>query len=49
VKFAPPSPSPSVVLVDSRGRLQERFVSLDKVHPEKREMTSRVWNPPKPK
>ena len=49
VKFGQPSPSCSVVFVDSQGRLHERFVSLDKVHPEKREMTSRVWIPPKPK
>lgn len=49
VKFGMPSPTTSVVFVDSKGRLHERFVSLDKVHPEKREMTNRVWNPPKTK
>jgi hypothetical protein len=49
VKFGQPSPSCSVVFVDSQGRLHERLVSLDKVHPEKREMTSRVWIPAKPK
>ncbi len=49
VKFGAPSPSGSVVFADSQGRLYERLVSLDKVHPEKREMTSRLWIPPKPK
>jgi len=49
VKFGTPSPSCSVVFVDSQGRLHERLVSLDKGHPEKREMTSRLWTVPKPK
>lgn len=48
VKFGAPSPSGSVVFVDSQGRLHERLVSLDKVHPEKREMELRKYNP-KPK
>ncbi len=48
VKFAPLSPSVSAVFVDSQGRLHERLVSLDKVHPEKREMESRKFAP-KPK
>ncbi len=45
VKFAAAPPSTSVVLVDSEGRLQERFVLLDKNHPEKRELTERLWRP----
>ncbi len=49
VKFAPPSPSCSAVFVDSHGRLFERFESLDKIHPDKKDMTSRLWVPPKPK
>jgi hypothetical protein len=49
VKFGQPSPSCSLVLVDSHGRLQERFESLDKAHPDKKDMTSRVWVPPKPR
>ena len=47
VKFAPPASSCSVVFVDSRGRLQERFESLDKIHPDKKDMTSRLWVQPK--
>ncbi len=49
VKFAPPASSCSVVFVDSRGRLQERFESLDKTHPDKKDMTIRLWPVPKPK
>ncbi len=47
VRFGTPSPTCSVVYVDSEGRLHERLVSLDKINPEKREMANRVWNPPK--
>ncbi len=49
VKFAPPASSCSVVFVDSRGRLQERFESLDKAHPDKKDMTGRLWVQPRPK
>lgn len=45
VKFGALLSSSSVVFVDSQGRLHERLVSLDKVHPEKREMESRKYNP----
>ncbi len=45
VKFGSPSPSCSMVYVDAEGKLHERFVLLDKVHPEKRKKTAEVWNP----
>jgi len=45
VRFGAPFSSCSVVFVDSQGRLHERLVALDKLHPEKREMASRVWRP----
>ena len=45
VKFGALLPSSSVVFVDSQGRLHERIVLLDKVHPQKREMESRRYNP----
>ena len=49
VKFAQPASSCSVVFVDSHGRLQERFESLDKIHPDKKDITGRLWVQPKPK
>ena len=45
VKFNPASESCCAVFVDSEGRLQERFVAVDKGHPHKRGI--RVYSPPR--
>jgi hypothetical protein len=45
VRFAAPAASTSVVFMDSQGRLEERFMLLDKVNPQKREAESRKWTP----
>lgn len=49
VRFDSPKPTTSTVYIDSQGRLHERFVALDKVHPDRRDMINRLWQPPKPK
>lgn len=45
VQFSAPAPATSVVLVDQEGRLQERFVPLDRVNPAKKDIV--VWRPQK--
>jgi len=45
VKFNPASKDCCAVFVDSKGRLQERFVATDKGHPHKRAI--QVWSPPR--
>ncbi len=45
IKFNPASKNCCAVFVDSKGRLQERFVATDKGHPHKRAI--RVWSPPR--
>ncbi len=45
VKFGPPTSACCVTLVDSQGRLVERFVPTDKGHPEKRAIG--LWKPRK--
>ncbi|MCO6438815.1 MAG: hypothetical protein J5J06_17100 [Phycisphaerae bacterium] len=37
----------AAVLVDERGRLDIRFVAVDKIHPEKKRYTDMVWQPPR--
>jgi len=45
VRFAPPANDTAVVLVDALGNLHERWVALDKTHPEKKQVADRVWKP----
>ena len=47
VRFGPPAPSTAAVLVDAEGRLHERWVPVDKIHPRKRDATNKVWSPPR--
>jgi len=45
VKFGPLVPSTAAVLVDSEGRLSERWVPVDKNHPGKKEAGQKIWSP----
>jgi hypothetical protein len=45
VSFGPPKKETAMVYMDSEGRLHERFVPMDKEHPEKRNASARVWIP----
>lgn len=47
VKFGPAAPSTAAVLVDSQGKLTERWVPVDKNHPKKKETNVLVWAAPK--
>jgi hypothetical protein len=47
VRFEAAAPTCSVVVVDSEGRLHERFLEADKGHPAKAVVAGRVWKPPR--
>jgi len=47
VRFGAPASATAAVLMDSQGRLTERFVLVDKNHPSKKEATGRLWTPKK--
>ena len=47
VKFGQPADSPSVVFVDSAGRVFERLVELDKDDPDRTTVKKRVWKAPR--
>ena len=45
VKFSKPTTTPSVVLVNAKGELQERFVASDKGDPMRKSVADRVFKP----
>lgn len=47
VKFGSATAACSIVFADADGRLYERYVTIDKGHPAKRQYAARVWKEPR--
>ncbi len=47
VKFPAAGTTTSVVVVDAEGNLRERFLSVDKIHPEIETFRKMLWSPPR--
>jgi hypothetical protein len=47
VYFQPGRSGKTVAFVDAEGHVFERVISVDKAHPDKKALKSRVWQPPK--